>query len=71
MAEVILEAATLRTESRGSHFRADHPKRDDVGWLTNLFASNREGRLELKRRWVCEKQGWVDEPGDVRIRPWG
>jgi fumarate reductase (CoM/CoB) subunit A len=71
VAEVIIEAATMRTESRGSHFRADHPRRDDVEWLTNLFASKRDGVLELKRKWVSEKQGWVDQPGDVRIKPWG
>jgi fumarate reductase (CoM/CoB) subunit A len=71
VAEAIIEAAAMRTESRGSHCRADCPSRDDAHWLTNIFASKRDGVLELKRKWVCEQLGWVDEPGDVRIKPWG
>jgi len=71
VAEVIIEAASMRTESRGSHFRADYPDRDDSRWLANIFASRREGRLELVKKWVCEETGWVDQPGDVRIKPWG
>ena len=30
------QAALKRTESRGSHFRDDHPKRDDSKWLKNI-----------------------------------
>lgn len=70
VAEVIIAAATARTESRGAHYRRDFPQRDDAAWLTNLFASRAaEGALTLSRRWVG--QGWVDQPGDVRIKPWG
>jgi hypothetical protein len=21
--------------------------------------------------WVAEQEGWADQPGDVRIKPWG
>jgi fumarate reductase (CoM/CoB) subunit A len=71
VAEVIARAATLRTESRGSHFRSDFPERDDARWLTNIMVTRQHGQLALERRWVCETEGWVDEPGDMRILPWG
>jgi succinate dehydrogenase/fumarate reductase flavoprotein subunit len=31
----IAESARRRRESRGDHFRTDHPRRDDSRWLTN------------------------------------
>jgi fumarate reductase (CoM/CoB) subunit A len=36
VASSIAESARLRTESRGDHFRTDHPHRDDRRWLGNL-----------------------------------
>ncbi|MEG3070361.1 MAG: hypothetical protein RQM92_05530 [Candidatus Syntrophopropionicum ammoniitolerans] len=36
--------ALMRTESRGSHFREDHPKRDDAKWLKRTLAYWKEGR---------------------------
>ncbi len=71
VAEVIIEAANMRRESRGSHYRSDFPTRDDAGWLTNIFASRVDGQLKLRRKWVAQEQGWQDQPGDVRIKPWG
>src|SRR3984893_7900409 len=71
VAEVIIEAASMRTESRGSHFRRDYPHRDDANWLTNIFVNRRNGDLSLRWEWVGAPSGWVDQPGDVRIRPWG
>jgi succinate dehydrogenase/fumarate reductase flavoprotein subunit len=32
----IAKGAEARTESRGDHFRTDHPQRDDCRWLGNL-----------------------------------
>lgn len=37
-AEVVLEGAILRKESRGSHFRRDFSKRDDTNWLKHTVA---------------------------------
>jgi len=71
VAEVIVEAASMRTESRGSHFRSDYPCRDDKNWLTNIFAMRKNSHLSLSRKWVSEANGWVDQAGDVRIKPWG
>jgi succinate dehydrogenase/fumarate reductase flavoprotein subunit len=69
VAEVIIEASSRRTESRGSHYRSDFPTRDDAAWLTNQLVTRQDGQLHVEKRWVG--QGWVDQPGDVRIRPWG
>jgi len=71
VAEVIIAAAAMRTESRGSHYRRDYPKRADQEWLTNIFVSRPNGDLALRKHWVESEVGWVDQPGDVRIKPWG
>src|SRR5262249_2945381 len=42
VAEAIIGAARTRTESRGSHYRGDFPKRDDQNWLTNLFITKKD-----------------------------
>lgn len=71
VARMIIEAADLRTESRGSHYRSDFPVRDDAQWLTNIVIQCTEGKISLRKQWLAEAQGWVDKPGDVRISPWG
>jgi fumarate reductase (CoM/CoB) subunit A len=71
VAEVIIEAASMRTESRGSHFRGDFPARDDANWLTSLIVTRAGGSLHIDKRWINAEGGWSDEPGDVRIKPWG
>jgi succinate dehydrogenase / fumarate reductase flavoprotein subunit len=38
LAQVIVEGALARKESRGSHFRTDFPDRDDVYWLRHTLA---------------------------------
>ncbi len=68
---MITEAAGMRTESRGSHFRSDFPARDDKNWLTNIVQTMDSGSLQLRKQWLSEANGWVDQPNDVRITPWG
>lgn len=36
VAKLIVASAAYRTESRGSHFRSDHPDRDDAHWLRRV-----------------------------------
>lgn len=72
VAEVITEAATFRTESRGAHYRSDFPERNDAEWMTNVFATrDADGKLALSKRWINEDVGWEEDPKGVRISPWG
>lgn len=70
VAEVITQAALMRTESRGSHYRSDYPERNDEEWLSNIFASRDERGLVLRKEWINEERGWTDH-GRIRIMPWG
>ena len=36
VAELITKAAFIRTESRGTHYRTDYPKRDDMNWRRSI-----------------------------------
>ena len=36
VARLIARAALRRTESRGGHFRADYPERDDIHWKRRI-----------------------------------
>jgi succinate dehydrogenase / fumarate reductase flavoprotein subunit len=37
-ADALVASALARTESRGAHFREDHPLRDDANWLQHTLA---------------------------------
>jgi succinate dehydrogenase/fumarate reductase flavoprotein subunit len=41
VARLMTGAALRRTESRGSHYRADFPARDDVHWLAHITERSR------------------------------
>jgi succinate dehydrogenase / fumarate reductase flavoprotein subunit len=48
LAEVLVESALVRQESRGAHFREDFPKRDDPNWLKHTLAYKGERGIEFR-----------------------
>ena len=42
LAEASVVSARARTESRGAHFRTDHPTRDDEHWMRHTLAARQE-----------------------------
>jgi succinate dehydrogenase / fumarate reductase flavoprotein subunit len=47
-AEALVGSALARTESRGGHYREDHPLRDDANWMKHSLAyRNDDGSIRL------------------------
>ena len=52
---MIAQAALLREESRGSHWRSDFPQRNDERWLVRINGKIVEGKLELSETAISKK----------------
>ena len=51
IAGTVQEAALARDESRGGHYREDHPLRDDVHWLRHSLAYRQpDGSVRLEHK---------------------
>ncbi|MCP4576219.1 MAG: FAD-binding protein [Deltaproteobacteria bacterium] len=48
LSETVCQAALLRTESRGSHYRTDCPEEDNAHWLKNIAAKKEAGGIRLE-----------------------
>ncbi len=58
-AEMILRASLFRTESRGQHYREDHPRREDPYWLAWVRLEEGQGEMKAVRVPIPEKW-WPD-----------
>ncbi|UCG65843.1 MAG: FAD-binding protein [Deltaproteobacteria bacterium] len=58
-AEMGLRTSLFRTESRGSHYREDYPRRDDPGWLAWTVLKEEQGKMQLFKE-PLPKEWWPD-----------
>jgi len=58
-AEMKLRASLFRTESRGTHYREDHPKRVDPNWLAWVMIARADDGMTLSKESIPEKY-WPD-----------
>ena len=54
-AEMKLRVSLFRTESRGSHYREDHPARNDKEWLCWISAKDSDGEMVLSKHPISKK----------------
>ena len=47
IAELMLRASLMRTESRASHYREDYPVRNDTDWMRWIVVSKTGGKVTL------------------------
>ena len=66
--EMLGKAALMRSESRGSHYREDHPQRDDANWLKSIAVKNVDGRMVLDT--IALHADWRSRPGDMGSKRW-
>lgn len=57
--EMVARAALARTESRGAHYRLDHPKSDNVEWLKNIIVARKDSKMDL----------WTEPVVITRLQP--
>jgi len=58
-AEMKLRASLFRTESRGTHYREDYPRRDDPEWLAWVLLKEENGRMKAYKKPV-PREWWPD-----------
>ena len=65
VARTVIDSALVREESRGAHYRSDHPEQDDENWLRFIVISkktNGETKVELRPVEFSRKRPGSDDP---------
>jgi succinate dehydrogenase/fumarate reductase flavoprotein subunit len=63
MAELMMRASLMRTESRGSFMRTDHPKTDDKNWLANIIFKKSDSGVVVRVRRAEARPESNNSPG--------
>jgi succinate dehydrogenase/fumarate reductase flavoprotein subunit len=58
-AEMKMKASLFRTESRGTHYREDYPRRVDPDWLAWVMIKEVNGKMTLYKKQI-PKEWWPD-----------
>ena len=58
-AETKLRASLFRTESRGTHYREDYPRRDDPSWLAWVLLKEENSQMKAFKKSI-PKEWWPD-----------
>ena len=69
VADILTNAALMRKESRGPHFRRDYPQRDDANWLKTITVKKVNGQMQLGTTVVDPNWKWRE--GDMGPGIWG
>ncbi len=67
--EILARAIQMRKETRGDHYREDHPERDDVNWLRIIKVRQKDGEVQFQTEVI--DPAWSERQGDMFGIRWG
>jgi fumarate reductase (CoM/CoB) subunit A len=67
--EIVAQAALLRTECRGGHYREDFPYQDDANWRKVILVKKDSDKIKLTP--FLLDPDWTDREGDMGHKRWG